>query len=384
MDSNKKKICIFTARFLPSVGGVENYCYNLAKTLSKSGNHCIIVTCNTHGLPPREDTEYATIFRLKSLNFLNGRYPITLATKENKSIWLQLLKSALDFVVINTRFYPLSLQALSFSKRLNIRPIVIEHGSAHLTSGSVIADNVIQLVEHGITSLDKFFPADYYAVSNESSKWLSHFRIKCKGTLFNSIHPKEFRDSASDRAFRSELGLPTDTFLVASVGRLVKEKGIIELAKSSTNLKNNISILVAGDGPLKQYLKPYESEKFHLLGPLSKDDIAALLLQADVLILPSRSEGFATVLLESAACYTPPITTDVGGAKEITCNGKYGMIIPCADPNTLEYAINEAYNSRARITELGSKIENYVAENFSWNKTSAALLEACQIAQERL
>lgn len=384
MSKNKKTICIFTAQFLPNIGGVENYCYNLAKTLSKSDNRCIIVTCNTHGLPAREETDYATIFRLASLNCLNGRYPITLINRINRNIWQQLTETKLDFVVINTRFYPLTLQALNFSKKLHIKPIVIEHGSAHLTSGNAILDYAIQMIEHGITRLDKLFPADYYAVSNESGKWLSHFGIKCKGTLFNSIHPEEFRNSASNRNFRKEFGLASDTFLVASVGRLVKEKGVVELAKSSINIKEDLTIFVAGDGPLKQHLEPYESERFHLLGSLSRNDIAALLLQANVLILPSRSEGFATVLLESASCYTPPITTNVGGAKEITCNGKYGMIIPCSDPNIMESAICEAYSSRTKIAELGNKIESHIAENFSWNKTSFALLEACQTAQERL
>lgn len=381
MNNKVKHICIFTTQFLPSIGGVENYCYNLAKELTNLGNRCIIVTCNTHNLPSNETTEYATIYRLECVNFLNGRYPITRINEKNKSIWEKIKKANIDYIVINTRFYHLSLQALQFSSRIKIKPIVIEHGSAHLTTGNIIADPFVHIAEHGITSIGKRFPADYYAVSKKSSEWLRHFRINCKGTLYNAINAKEFRSIASVRDYRKELNLPDNTFLVASIGRLVKEKGFLELAKISNKLEKNIVILVAGNGPLYDELKKLESRQFRMLGSLDKNDIAALLLQSSFLALLSRSEGFATVLLEAAACFTPPITTDVGGANEITCNGQYGIIIPHSKSDYLVDTINEACNSRSTISTLGRQIEAYATKRFSWLETAKALLTACAKAQ---
>ena len=91
------------------------------------------------------------------------------------------------------------------------------------------------------------------------------------------------------------------------MGRIVPEKGVRQLAEASRILSGGIFIAMAGTGPYLQELRHLErNDVFRLLGRLSRQDTAALLAQSDVMCLPSRSEGFATTLLEAAACKTPP------------------------------------------------------------------------------
>ena len=74
-----KWYCFFSAQYLPSMGGVERYTYNLARHLIVKGNRVTVVTSAVRGLPEHEVSEGIEIYRLPSFGFLNGRFPILLS-----------------------------------------------------------------------------------------------------------------------------------------------------------------------------------------------------------------------------------------------------------------------------------------------------------------
>lgn len=376
-------ICLFSALYFPSMGGVENYTQHLAHALKQAGFRVIVVTLNTHAgenLACEHDIE---IVRLPCRGLLDNRYPIAKKDADYQRLWTWLQDQPIDYVVVNTRFYLHSYDGLSFARKKGITPLLIEHGSAHLTMGNPLIDTGVQLVEHAVTKAQRRFNASYYAVSRKASVWLSHFDITSCGELSNSIDADDYPTKASTRNFRHELNLPSDTFVVAFVGRLVSEKGVIELAEAVENwsLEQEIVILAAGDGPLRETLAAQQNERFHLLGKLHQADVAALLMQADALCLPSRSEGFATTLLEAAACRTPLITTDVGGVDELIPSGEYGTILPSRDTACIREALQKAALDRSRIKETGCCVGKRVRDLYSWDKTAERVIEACKRAQ---
>ena len=98
--------------------------------------------------------------------------------------------------------------------------------------------------------------------------------------------------------------------------------------------------------------------------------------------LPSRSEGFATTLLEAAACKTPPLVTAVGGTDELVPSEDYGTILPEATPQAIAKALQNLRLRRDVLTSQGERIHRLVKERFSWESTALATLEACRRAQE--
>ena len=286
-------------------------------------------------------------------------------------------------MVVNSRFYPLSIMALRFAREKGIAPILIEHGSAHLTLGNRYVDIAVRKVEHHLTEKGKRFDPVYYAVSRKASEWLGHFGIASLGEIHNAIDADAYAAGASDRDFREELGLLPDTLLVSFVGRIVPEKGVRQLAEASRILSGGIFIAMAGTGPYLQELRYLErNDVFRLLGRLSRQDAAALLAQSDVMCLPSRSEGFATTLLEAAACKTPPLVTSVGGTDELVPSEDYGTILPEATPQAIAKALRNLRWRRDALTNQGERIHHLVKERFSWESTALATLEACRRAQE--
>lgn len=379
-------ICIFSALYAPSMGGVETYTQNLAAALGAMGCRVVVVTMNTHGAAASEQHGGVEVVRLPCHNVLDGRYPVPKRNAAYRQAMARLAAAAPNYMVVNTRFYPLSLEGLKFARKLGVAPVLVEHGSAHLSMGSPAVNAVVETVEHAMTAIDARQRPACYAVSKKASAWLAHFGMQSAGELPNAIDADAYAARASRRAFREELGIAADALLVASAGRLVPEKGVIQLAQAAAQLARegrNVHVVMAGAGPLEGQLASMGAPNLHLVGKLDGADLAALYQQADVYCLPSRSEGFATTLLESAACGTPAVVTNVGGTDELIPNEHFGTIIPSMRPDDIADALRRADDNRDTLQAQGRAVAERVRDICSWQQTAQHTLEACRKANER-
>ena len=377
-------ICIFSALYEPHVGGVETYTKGIAQALVDAGCRVIVVTSNTNNAPAFETTGNVDVVRLPCNSLLGGRFPFPKNNRESKHLWGRIEKQPVDYIVVNTRFYPLSILGLRFAKRKGIRPVLIEHGSAHLTLGNKALDFPLHIAEHAITAFAKRYSPKCYAVSKKASEWLSHFSITSYGEIPNSINADEYADGASARNFRREFNIPDDAIIIVSAGRFVPEKGVLQLAKATKIASEkgfNLFTIMAGDGPLLNDIEKLHCPAVLTPGMLDKSDLAALLLQADYFCLPSRSEGFSTVLLEAAACNTAAIATNIGGMREIAPTSEYGVILPSMETEDIAKAFEKAAVSRDQSSFMGSNAARRVRECYTWDKSAQLLLSACKKAQ---
>ena len=375
--------CIFSALFLPSTGGVENYTFHLAETLSKNGYRIIIVTNNLFDLPPKEELDpLITIYRLPCFGLLNKRFPLPKPTKLFNGLLSELKSESIDFVVINTRFYIHSLIAAKFADSKNITPILIDHGSAYLTMNNKLLNCFIRIYEHFITSCLKRYHIKYYGVSKASSKWLKNFGITSHGEINNAIDINQFLNSSIEiNNYRKKIGVKPQTTLVAFIGRLVEEKGINQLIRCASILQSeNILIAIAGDGPLLYELNSKQLSNIKLLGNISQSEVSLLLSAADIFCLPSRSEGFSTALLEAAAAKTAPIITNVGGVEELIPNNNYGIVLENQEPSRIAEAISYLNENPQETKAIGQNIFERVKSLYSWENTAQALISACKDA----
>jgi len=378
-----KTYFIFSSHYLPNIGGIEKYTQNLADALLEMGNRVIVATMNTFDLPQNELLEQnLEIIRLPCYKTLGGRYPVPRRNKAYRAELDRIRHLAVDYVVVNARFYLLSYIGVKLAKQKGIVPIIIDHSSSHLTMGNSLIDFFVYSSEHLLTNNIKRFPAHYYAVSKASVEWLHHFNIQAHGVLNNAIDAKEFRASSSNRDFRNELGLGEESFIVCFVGRFIPEKGIKQLIESAKLLAGfpDIQFLFAGSGSLEGYLHKQHLPNVHILGRLDSSDIAALFLSANVNCLPSRSEGFATTLLEAAACGLVSVSTKIGGAEELIPTDEHGVFLDSQNNQEIADAILMLYNNPTKRRIIGENARLHVEKMFSWEKTAQALEIACEKA----
>jgi teichuronic acid biosynthesis glycosyltransferase TuaC len=160
-------------------------------------------------------------------------------------------------------------------------------------------------------------------------------------TLF---HP---RDRAAARA---ALGLPRDGRLVVYVGRLVREKGLVELLNAFAQLAPrhpDLSLALVGDGAARAELQSLAERigtRVLLAGARPIDEIPSWLAACDLFTLPSWNEGTPNVLLEALACGRRAVTSDVGGIPDVMTSPSLGEMVKPMDADALAAAIaRQAY-----------------------------------------
>ena len=137
-----KKYCIFSAQYLPHMGGVERYTHNLAKKLIEDGNEVVVVTSNIYKLQEYERMDGIPVYRLPCWSLLEGRYPVLKMNSRFFKINKVLKNRNFDMIIVNTRFYPHSLYGMILARKMKSKCITLDHGTSHLSVHNRFWDTV--------------------------------------------------------------------------------------------------------------------------------------------------------------------------------------------------------------------------------------------------
>lgn len=375
----KGTIVIFSAHFLPHVGGVEVFTDGLSRSLERQGFQVVVVTSRLDDAPERERlSDGVEVLRLPCWPLVGGRLPVARPGRRGRELLASLDGRDIVAVAVNTRFYPLSLVGARFARRHGLVPLVIDHGADYLTFGNAVIDVAVRAYEHVITALAKRSRPRFYGVSEASARWLGTFGIEADGIITNAIDGAAFRRGASERSFRGEYGIPDGAVLVAYTGRLIPEKGVEALVSAAEQLAaagEDVVFALAGEGPLRAALEARGVPAVHFTGRLDAADVAALLLESDIFCFPSRSEGFGSSLLEAAVCGCAIVSTDVGIARELIGEAG-GVLLPDADADSIADAVRALAGDRERL----GRSKDYERERsealYTWSQSVENVIDA--------
>lgn len=189
--------------------------------------------------------------------------------------------------------------------------------------------------------------------------------------LRNGVDTALFAPPPDRVAARAALGLTRPTLI--SVGLLIERKGHHRTIEAMRQLPDH-DLLIVGEGPEKDALSAQIvagglSDRVRLLGSRPHAELPALYGAADASVLASSREGWANVLLESMACGTPVIASNIWGNPEVVQTLAAGVIY---DPNTPD---GIADGVRRLFAGMRPRAETRTyAEAFSWDDTTAGQL----------
>ncbi|QYN34505.1 glycosyltransferase [Pseudonocardia sp. DSM 110487] len=282
---------------------------------------------------------------------------------------------------------PLAALQGRLAARLAGVPVVISH--AH---GFYFHERMSPLTRTAHVSLERFFGrhlTDYIVTVNEEDLRFARNRgftvdpSHVIGTPGVGIDTRRFRPLGADagRAVRRELGVPDDELVVTFVGRLVAEKGLLELAAAFSGLLADRPAwlwLAGGLSPTErdqaalhrleeiQSEHPEAARRTLRLG--QRNDIPEVLAATDVFVLPSHREGMPVSLMEAMACEVPAVTTDIRGCREAVAYGEAGVLVPAGESEALTEALRKVAadpDERRRLGEAGRAAveERYAVEH---------------------
>jgi len=193
----------------------------------------------------------------------------------------------------------------------------------------------------------------------------------------NGVDLERFQPIEQAKA-RDRLGLPNDCRILLSVGNLIELKGHDIAIKALAKLNNNERLVLVGDGPERSALqeladKHQLSERVMFAGQVPNEELAYWYSAADALLLCSSREGWANVLLESMACGTPVIATNIPGTNEVIRHNAVGRLMSRRDDEALLAAYADLFSKP--IDKIA--IREY-AEQFGWDVTTQAQIELFQ------
>ena len=247
---------------------------------------------------------------------------------------------------------------LQFSKRKGVKKIAWIHGSIenmpknkkylechreHLGT----ADTIVAISEKTRESIENVFP---------------EYKDKIT-TIYNGYNFDDIRIPAKE-----ECDIKIEEESICCIGRIEKLKGTdrtLEIMKKihDRGYKYHLYYIGTGDQEeeLKERVKEYSLEEYiHFLG--YQTNPYKFLIRTKLLVSMSLQEGFSGAFVEAISLGIPFVSTDVGGSKELSCNGKFGKVIK-SDEEAIDAIIDYiSGKERPSYMEMAEYVENFTIE----------------------
>jgi glycosyltransferase involved in cell wall biosynthesis len=169
--------------------------------------------------------------------------------------------------------------------------------------------------------------------------------------------------------------------VVVGAGRFSPEKGfgvLVEAASAICRESANTGVVIFGEGPLRGELERRVAE-LGLTGrvvlPGFRTDLDSLISGADVVVLPSYTEGLPNVALEASAAGVAVVATAVGGTPEAIADGVNGFLVPPGQPAAIASKVNELLRDHALRAQFGTAGRARMRELFTFQAQAAAYLQ---------
>lgn len=201
---------------------------------------------------------------------------------------------------------------------------------------------------------------------------------------YNGVDHSRFSLSSRVDAKKS-LGLDSDFALVLYVGNLKESKGVYDLIEAYRMMlgedDTKVALVFVGGGECESGLdrkaqrlaSEFSESRVTVQGPIPNCDLGIWFNAADVVCLPSYSEGVPNVLTEAMSCGTPIVSTDVGGIGEVVTD-EAGILVPPGEPKVLGQALREALDR-----DWDRRLIYEHSLNFDWDNHA---MEVAEIIRE--
>lgn len=201
----------------------------------------------------------------------------------------------------------------------------------------------------------------------------------------NAVDVDTFHPADQDEA-RSRLGWPHGA-IVLFVGAMQDQKGLFTALRAAGALENDLvkQWVFCGEGPDLERARamaetPGLAGKTVFLGKVPRENMPGLYQAADMVVLPSHQEPFATVFLEAMACGLPCVGSADGGTPEIIVDAQTGFLVPPGDDRALAEMVGWLAQHPREAKALGQAGRHRAEQVFAWPGVAQRIEGAYRVA----
>lgn len=380
-------------------GGQNVYVRELAMELSKLGFHIDIYTRRDNESLP-EVVEW--IPNIRVIHVSAG--PSIYIPKENLIPYMAdfakfmisfIDKYRLSYNIVHANFFMSGMVALRLKEVLRIPFVITFHAlgivrALHQKEADKFPQERISYEKKIVRNADKIIaecPQDAMDLIN-----LYKANPEKMDIIPCGFNPEEFSPVNKKQA-RKKLGIGLTDKVILSVGRIVPRKGVDNIIESLKYLSKrfpDIRLLVVG-GDIDREKGPSSPEmrrlkeiagKLHLdghimfSGPKLPTELKYYYSAADVFISTPWYEPFGITPLESMACGTPVIGSEVGGIKYTVLNGVTGFLVPPRQPLKLANKVTKLLNDTVLLRKMQKNSISRANSLFTWNRVASEMRHA--------
>lgn len=364
-------ICVVTSAKFPPEEGIGNYIYNMSKEFIKKGHAVTVITRGNFQKTHLENYDGIKIYRVPFILL----YPFHVHLHGifvNKLF--NSIKNNFDVIHVHSPLPPLVKSPI---------PVLLTIHSPMKSGASVL--KVTDLFSLATKFQAKYisYPLERKLIKNSSmvtavsstvSKNLEDYGLKAEDIklVYNGVDQNIFFPSGTK---------PEEKYILYT-GRISYGKGLVELidcAKEVCDIRDDVSFVLAGDGPLLSNLKKKVLEmnlqnRIKFLGRVNRKTIINLYQNATIFAFPSYYEGLPGSLLEAMACQLSIVATEVPGNIELIEHNKNGILIPPKNASAISKAILDLLDDPDKREKLGKYARKTIEDKFTWDAVSDRIL----------
>ena len=319
-------------------------------------------------VPPHEQRHGLAVHhpRFAALPGIAARLTPDFIARVAAPVVAELIKDGHHFDAIDAHYlYPDGVAAVALGRRFNL-PVVITARGSDVTQWPDYP-TPRRRIQHAIAEAAALITVS--AALGEELVVLGADPVKVN-VLRNGIDLAQFQP-LDHAAMRTALGV--SGLLLLSVGLLIPRKGH-DKTIAALALLPDVTLIILGEGPERAALQALAerlgvADRVRLLGAKPHSELSRYYSAADAMVLASSREGWANVLLESMACGTPVLASNIPGNPEVVQSPEAGLILR---QNTPE-GIAEAWHRLQAAVPDRSATRRY-AERFGWDETTQGQL----------
>ncbi len=359
------RICFIHRKYLPVFSGAAIRSHEQARLLKKWGNEVLVITPRYDDLRREEEIDGVKVVR----TWVWGKHPLIQNLSFSLSSAREILRRKKECEIIQVfsmevfTFIPL-LVAKLFGKKTIYQITLMKPDPGSLTWGKLAF-----MMKWGLKLVDGFLLLStpmVRALKGEGLMGKPH-KVIPNGTDLEKYSPPTEDEREK---IRKELGILPDVFCICFVGDLIRRKGadmIVEIFRKFAETEPRAFLLLMGRNNI-------EAEHMEALGILRErviftgftSKVDEYLKACDVLLFPSRREGFPSSVIQAMATGVIPVVSEMMGvAYDIVTDGHDGYIIKGENPEDFLKALREIlYNDKKR-KEMRIMARKKVEERFS-------------------
>jgi len=400
MPVNQLRIAMVSAHSCPighlgakDTGGMSVYIRELAHELGKQG-HLVDVYTRAHDPRDRQIYELgqnARLIHLEAGEVEDIHKLIVYSYLPDFACNLENFKkhNDLQYDLIFSHYWLSGLVGEYLQKRWNVPHITMFHTLGAVKNTLGVGEDEPELRIEMERSLAQNCYHIIAPTEKEKEELIRHYGALPEriGVVPCGVNLEQFKPISKESA-RKYLALGNDK-IILFVGRIDPLKGIDKLIKAIPYLQNiqGLRLVIIGGGEYSQLeieqlqklvcnLNIQDSVTF--LGLIKHDQLPYFYSAADVCVVPSCYESFGLVALESLACGTPVVATDVGNLKSVIRQGETGYVITHNAPRRLADKMALLLSRPSTDTESALSIRASVSR-FSWSNIAEAIVRECQL-----